>query len=60
VLKAGKGQVLCGNRAVVEDVARVLRYVEEPAAGKPRGPDALLLAIGVPVLATAAFLLLRK
>ena len=60
VLKAGKGQVLCGNRAVVEDVARVMRSVEEPAAGKPCAPDALLLAIGVPVLATAAFLLLRK
>ena len=29
VLKAGKGQVLCGNKAVVDDVARVLRLVEE-------------------------------
>ena len=28
VLKAGKGQVLCGNAAVVEDVARVLRSAE--------------------------------
>jgi inositol-phosphate phosphatase/L-galactose 1-phosphate phosphatase len=27
VLKAGKGQVLCGNSAVVQDVARVLRGV---------------------------------
>lgn len=31
VLKAGKGQVLCGNAAVVADVARVLRSVEGPA-----------------------------
>ena len=28
VLKGGKGQVLCGNVAVVEDIARVLRSVE--------------------------------
>ena len=32
VLKAGKGQVLCGNAAVVNDVARVLRTVEPEAA----------------------------
>lgn len=29
VLKAGKGQLLCGNAAVVEDIARVLKSVEE-------------------------------
>ena len=28
VLKAGKGQVLAGNLAVVEDIARVLNTVE--------------------------------
>ena len=28
VLKSGKGQILCGNQAVVEDVSRVLRSVE--------------------------------
>ena len=27
VLMAGKGQVLCGNQAVVDDIARVLRTV---------------------------------
>ena len=33
-LMAGKGQVLCGNAAVVDDIARVLRTAEpadEPA-----------------------------
>lgn len=30
VLKAGKGQILCGNAAVVDDIARVLRSVEPP------------------------------
>lgn len=33
VLKAGKGQVLAGNSAVVEDVARILRSVE-PASSE--------------------------
>ena len=28
VLYAGKGTIMCGNAAVVEDVARVLRTVE--------------------------------
>ena len=28
-LMAGKGQVLCGNKAVVEDIARVLKSVEQ-------------------------------
>ena len=28
VLKAGKGQLLCGNQAVVEDIARVIKSVE--------------------------------
>lgn len=35
-LRAGKGQVLCGNAAVVEDIARVLRSVE-PGGGQARG-----------------------
>ena len=29
VLKSGKGQLLCGNQAVVDDVAKVLRSVEQ-------------------------------
>jgi len=33
ILKAGKGQVLCGNQAVVDDVARVLRSVEGSQSG---------------------------
>jgi fructose-1,6-bisphosphatase/inositol monophosphatase family enzyme len=32
VLRAGKGDVLCGNRAVVQDIARVLRSVPVPEA----------------------------
>jgi len=31
VLMSGKGQVLCGNAAVVEDIARVLNTVQPPA-----------------------------
>ena len=34
VLMAGKGRVLCGNQAVVDDIARVLRLAE----GSPVGP----------------------
>ena len=31
-LRAGKGQVLCGNAAVVDDIAKVIREVPEPAS----------------------------
>ena len=55
VLKAGKGQVLCGKLAVVEDIARIIRSVPlEPRPTRAWAVAGVVMAVAAAALVLAA------
>ena len=58
VLMAGKGQVLCGNAEVVEDIARVLNTVQPSATKDPTATTAFDVLLGAALLAFGIAILL--
>ena len=55
---AGKGQVLCGNAEVVEDIARVLNTVQPSATKDPTATTAFDVLLGAVCFAFGIAILL--